>query len=175
MAVIIDGSNGITTNSNAVYNGLQTDTAKSATGTTVTFTGIPSWVKKVTIVGANLSSAGSADFVVRIGPSSGVVTTGYTSVSGTITGTNTTNTNDNTTSFYFASINAGSDISNGVAVLHNISGNTWIYSSVCCSNAVRARMSDGSITLSGTLSVISIIPTDGVTAFDAGTFNLFYE
>jgi hypothetical protein len=50
MTVTINGSAGVTTNSGAVYNGLQTSTAVTASGTSVEFTGIPSWVKRVTVM-----------------------------------------------------------------------------------------------------------------------------
>ena len=49
----------------------------STSGTSITFTGIPSWVKRITVMYAGLSSNGSSDFLVQLGTSGGFTTSGY--------------------------------------------------------------------------------------------------
>ena len=57
---------------------LMTETA-FASATSVDFTSIPSWVKKVTVMGQNIDTSGTASVVVRVGNGTdGVVSTGYT-------------------------------------------------------------------------------------------------
>ncbi len=51
MAVTINGSAGVTTNTGAVYDSIQRATAQASTsGTSIDFTGIPSWVKRITVM-----------------------------------------------------------------------------------------------------------------------------
>jgi hypothetical protein len=78
---------------------LVSDTAKSATGTSVDFTGIPSWAKRVTVMFSGVSTNGASVPLIQLGTSSGVENTGYVSGTGVIQGasvTQTTNVMKNT-------------------------------------------------------------------------------
>ena len=57
---------------------LTLETAKSATSTSVDFTGIPSWVKRVTVMFDGVSTNGASNCLVQIGAGS-VTTSGYIS------------------------------------------------------------------------------------------------
>ena len=81
MTAIVDGSLGFTAPVGAVYNGLQTGTAVASTsGTSITFTGIPSWAKRISVMFNQVSGSGSSNYLVRIGSGS-VQSTGYLSAS----------------------------------------------------------------------------------------------
>ena len=174
MATTINPNAGVTTNSGTVYDGIQSGTAIAASGTEVNITGIPSWAKRITLMVSDLSTNGTAGVHVRVGTSSGIVSTGYTSAHGTITGTNLTDVNTNTIYFYFIDNNAATDLMYGTITLYNISGNTWVAYSNSTTSSVRARIATGSVTLSGTLDRIQLF-NDGIVAFDAGIVNIFYE
>ena len=74
MSVVINGSAGVTTNSGAVYDGLQRGTAVASTsGTSVDFTSIPSWVKRITVMFNGVSTSGTSNPLVQLGDRKSVV------------------------------------------------------------------------------------------------------
>lgn len=181
MAVTINGSAGVTTNSGAVYNGISAGTAVASTsGTSIDFTSIPSWVKRITVMfnGVSTNAAGSSLVQVQIGAGS-ITSSGYLSYTGLAGATNATSQGTSTTGF---AIDAGSPntswVRYGTLMLTNITGNTWI-ASVCLGlyNGTNyyAVGGGGSIALSGTLDRVRITTVNGTDTFDAGTINILYE
>jgi hypothetical protein len=72
-------SNGTTWQS-AQLNRLTSGTAQASTsGTAINFTGIPSWVKRITVMFSGVSTNGTSHLLVQIGDSAGVENTGYVS------------------------------------------------------------------------------------------------
>jgi hypothetical protein len=149
-------------------------------GTSIDFTGIPSWAKKITVIMNGGSTTGVDDIGLRIGDSGGIETTGYTSFS-TISlinaGVLSTSVVESTT--YFTT-QWGVDTSNRYVVwnLYNVTGNFWV-----ATNTIGAKVGtgyfgagcgSGSKELSGTLDRVQIFATAGAT-FDAGTANIIYE
>ena len=67
-------------------------TAQATTsGTSIDFTGIPSWVKRITVNFAGTSTAGSSSAVlIQLGTSGGIQNTGYLSTTSAINNANTT-------------------------------------------------------------------------------------
>jgi hypothetical protein len=53
----------------------------STSGTSIDFTGIPSWVKRITVMFSSVSLSGASSYLVQIGTSGGIQNTGYTSSS----------------------------------------------------------------------------------------------
>jgi hypothetical protein len=174
MPVTINGSAGVTTNVGAVYNGLQTDTAKASTsGTSIDFTGIPSWVKRVTVLCSGISKSGTANFLFQLGDSGGVETTGYvggtfSASSGTLLYTSPTN------GFQTLGDAAGVVLVYGSIVFTNISGDTWVASGLLFGNNFNTQVA-GEKTLSAVLDRVRITTTNGTDTFDAGTINIIYE
>lgn len=149
---------------------LVSETAKSATGTSVDFTGIPSWVKRITVIFSGVSTSGTSGFGIRIGSSSGVESTGYQSTS--VRTASSLATVTSTTEFNFASALAA-DVISGSASLSLIGASTWVIDGlVSWSSGV--VMTAGSKTITGTMSVVSVVALGGST-FDAGTINILYE
>ena len=50
-------------------------TAVSASGTSVDFTGLPSWIKRITVMFQGVSTSGTSNLVVRAGTSAGIDST----------------------------------------------------------------------------------------------------
>ena len=146
----------------------------STSGTAIDFTGIPSWVKRVTVIFNGVNTNGSASLSVQLGTSSGFVTTGYASSSGNVFAANGCGVDSATGGFI---INAGSSahIRNGHMVITNISGNIWINShAVGTSDNGGGQVGGGSVTTPATLDRVRITNT-GANTFLAGTINIMYE
>jgi hypothetical protein len=169
MSVVIDGSAGVTTNIGAVYNGLQTGIAQASTsGTAISFTSVPSWVKRITMMFNGISTSGTSIRQVQLG-STTYTTTGYVSY----VATNGTTLSSVTTGFPLGVGAAAADVVYGTIVVTNISGNIWIASGNT-GPSYSASLSGG-VTLAGTLDRIQITTVNGTDTFDLGSINIIYE
>ena len=162
-------------NANSSGTLLTSGTAVTASGTAVNFTGIPSWVKRVTVMFSGVSTNGSSLPIVRIGPVSGVVSTGYQSVAGYSGSTNTFIVD--ATSFAISPVGAAAPtlFLSGAMTLLNVSGNIWAETVNVAAYASIFSNGAGSITLSGPLDRIRITTVNGTDVFDAGTINIMWE
>jgi hypothetical protein len=151
------------------------DTAVSATGTSIDFTGIPSWVKRITVVYASLSTNGSAALIVQLGDAGGVETSGYLG-SGVFSGPSTGSGNS-TAGLLLSGGGSDSSVSfHGSMIITKLTGNT--YASMCVSgqsDSSYAAYAGGSKALSDTLDRIRITTANGTDVYDAGTINILYE
>jgi hypothetical protein len=172
MAVTINGSAGVTTNSGAVYNGISSGTAVASTsGTSIDFTSIPSWVKRITVMFSGVSTSGTSNILIQLGSSS-VTTSGYTSMvqSGGSAVVSTAGF------IVTLSVTAAYNYS-GLIPISTLGSNSWASSSIIgASNAAGVvSSSGGNIALGGTLDRIRITTVNGTDTFDAGTINIMYE
>lgn len=151
-------------------------TSQAATGTFVDFTGIPSWVKRVTVMFDGVSLSGSALLVAQIGDSGGIETTGYSSASfGGVNGNVVSGGTGASTWYLLTAIGSASYPFSGIATFANVSGNTWIGSGSLAAPGSAAGWSfGGTKTLSATLDRIRLTTTSTDT-FDAGSINILYE
>lgn len=147
-------------------------TAVTASGTAIDFTGIPSWVKRITVMFHNVSTNGSSNPIVQLGTSGGFTTIGY--VGYAQWGTTRTAMSPG---FMWSNFAATGSVFGGILVLTNVSSNTWAElgnvadsgtGQIVCTSA-------GSIGLSGTLTQVRITTTNGTDTFDAGTINILFE
>lgn len=144
------------------------------TTTPLTFAGIPTWVKRITIqfVGAKLSA--SDDILVQLGISTGFQTTGYASNSGAAAAAGTWSIVSSTAGFIYFMGNTAR-ISHGIMVLTKTTGNTWIASHTHATTGnVISGAGAGSVTLTAALTQLRVIPTTTNT-FTAGSVSLIYE
>jgi hypothetical protein len=154
---------------------LTSGTAQASTsGTSIDFTSIPSWVKRVTVIFGGVSTNGSSNLQIQIGSGS-VTTTGYTGNFGYIYSSNGAQVATITTGFGIQSPST-SGLINGHIVLTLLSSNTWICSGVQ-SNSVEPYMCStaGRLALAGTLDRVRITTVNGTDTFDAGSINIMYE
>ena len=139
-------------------------------------TTIPSWVRKITINLRSFWTNGSSIPLVRIGPSSGAVATGYLSTgialsSGVVSTLSTVGlplTGQWAAGIFF----------NGAMVLTLIdsSTNAWVASGTFGrSDAAGGAIMGGSIALSGALTTITLATTNGTDLFYGGSANILYE
>ena len=144
-------------------------TSVSASSTAVNFTGIPSWVKRITVMFDAVSLSGTSNYLIQLGAGS-VTTTGYTSTCNNGAGTATTST-----AGLLITVSSGAaDLTSGLTTISNISSNTWVQNGVMNNNGT-TRISAGKIALGGTLDRVRITTVNGTDTFDAGTINILYE
>lgn len=157
---------------NNVNSAIVSGTAVASTsGTNIDFTGIPSWVKRVTVIFAGLSTSGTSPVRLQLGTSSGVETTGYTSTS-TVMGV----ANGTSTGGFDRYQTAAADITSGWYVLTLIGSNLWVCTAqYALSTASNPGWITGNKTTSTTLDRIRITTVGGTDTFDAGTINILYE
>jgi len=163
--VVISGQNSAITASTAVA---------STSGTSIDFTGIPSWVKRITVMFNGISTNAASTLLVQVGSGS-VSTTGYASQSWT----GTTNSTIITTGLIFVTTTAAAaNTLSGTVVLTLIGSNTWISNSNANFINVNSTGFVGSGTspaLSGALDRVRITTGNGTDTFDAGLINILYE
>ena len=174
MSVVIDGSAGMTTAIGAVYNGIQSATAQASTsGTSIDFTGIPSWVKRITIMFNGVSTTGTNPILVQLGAGS-VDTASYTSIGGEITGGAASASSTN--GFRISANWAASALCYGNMMICTSGSSSWSESGVFTRTDNSAQsFSAGGKTLSGTLDRVRITTTTGTDTFDAGSINILFE
>lgn len=151
---------------------LTLDTAQTASGTAVDFTGIPSWVKRISVAFNGISTNGTSNIIIQIGGSS-VETTGYAS---SVVAVNTaTDGTAFTTGFGITQANAATRSYYGVSVISLISANSWSYICNIARGDNTVHSGAGGKTLSDTLTRVRITTVNGTDTFDAGTINISYE
>jgi hypothetical protein len=151
----------------------------STSGTSIDFTGIPSWVKRITVMFNGVSTNGSSVVQIQIGAGS-VTTTGYLAYATAYGQSTSFATTTSTSGFVTGQANsAAGSTRHGIATIANINGNAWVFASALADAASTsgAIMSGGggSLTLGGTLDRVRITTVNGTDTFDAGTINILYE
>lgn len=158
---------------NGVSGTLVSGTAVASTsGTSIDFTGIPSWVKRITVMFQGVSTNGTSNRIVQIGTSGGVVTSGYLGAT-TLIGSTVVTTS--VTAGFGMYTNSAADVTSGQMVITNITGNAWIASVVVKIASANMVIGSGDLTLGGTLDRIRITTVNGTDTFDAGSINILYE
>jgi hypothetical protein len=151
---------------------IQGTSQASTSGVSITFTGIPSWAKRITVMFNAVSTNGTSNILVQIGSGS-TTTSGYYSA---CWASNTTNTNS-TAGFLVTGLNAAAYLQYGVMILNNFSGNTWVGHTVTGEGATATSGHGGGVspTLGGALDRVIITTVNGTDTFDAGSINILYE
>lgn len=152
----------------------QGTTVASTSGTVIDFTDIPVWAKRITVVFSGVSISGISAVVVRVGPSSGVVSTGYVGAVASTTGGTVTALSSG---FLMTVSAAGSTATwHGTATLVNLNGNVWVETGMVGDPVnLSHQRSAGTISLSGVLDRVRITTVNGTDTFDAGSINILYE
>lgn len=178
MSLVLDGTAGVTfpasqTPSFTAYQGgaLASGTAVASTsGTSITFSSIPSWVKRITVMLSGVSTNGTSPVQLQIGSGS-VTSTGYVSGS-----QNSGNFASSTTGYILEVAAAGTDSISGVYILSLVSGNVWAGTGNIVKSGINVNAGAGvSAALGGALDRVIVTTVNGTDAFDAGSINILYE
>lgn len=166
-------SNGTTWTSAASSGVITSGAAQASTsGTSIDFTSIPSYVKRITVMFNGVSTNGSSRHQLQIGTSGGIQTTGYTS------GAFTDGASASSTTGYLITWRGDplqTIVGALVLTLIDSATNTWV-----AQGAALTVISDGSslagvTTLSGILDRVRLTTVNGTDTFDAGSVNILYE
>jgi hypothetical protein len=153
----------------------------STSGTSIDFTSIPSWVKRLTVIFNGVSTNGTSNYQIQLGTGAGptFTTTGYTGYNIRAGGSAPYN--------YYTANSAGfiinaapptaATIQTGSCVLLNITGNTWVANGhfLETQSANASSLVSGAIALAAVFTAVRITTVAGTDTFDAGTINILYE
>ena len=145
----------------------------STSGTSIDFTGLPAWVKRITVMFNGVSTSGTSLIQIQIGSGS-VTTSGYAcsySTIGSAAAAGSTATSGFIVTYSVAAANAYS----GLAILALVSSNSWLETSTLTLPTAGNHFSAGSIALAGALDRVRITTVNGTDTFDAGSVNILYE
>jgi len=145
----------------------------STSGTSIDFTSIPSWVKRITVMFSGVSTNGTSNYLIQLGDSGGIETTGYSATSTNQSGS-------------VASYTTGFGVNNASAsvFLHGnftftlISASSFLWSmtgAISIGAGGGSYYVAGSKALSDTLDRVRITTETGTNTFDAGTINILWE
>ena len=152
---------------------ITTATNVSAGGTVVDFTGIPSWVKRITMILNGVSTNGNDDIMVQLGVNS-PTTSGYLGAAWNSGGS----TINLSTGFRDGCFD-GSAVRRGMFVfdlLGSLSSTIWVCNAILGrSDTTAMNIVSGTVGLSGTLNIVRLTTQNGSQAFDGGTVNILYE
>jgi hypothetical protein len=153
-------------------------TAQNTTsGTSIDFTGIPSWVKRITVSLAGVSTNGSSNLLLRLGTSSGFTTTGYTSSAAVISSAPAYANSFSSAGLVLGGMTATSVVE-GVFSIVNHNGNVWLLSGTTSRTDGVVFLTGyvcGGHTLASALDRIRLTTVNGTDTFDAGSVNIMYE
>jgi len=149
----------------------------STSGTSIDFTGIPSWAKRITVMFNGVGLNASSDIQIQIGSGS-VTSSGY---AGSCFRANAGGTGLPLASFtsgfqaiygYTTGVSA-----NGFATIVAMSNLSYGYSSNLGSGTSNNTIfaSTGIVTLSGILDRVRITSVSGTAVFNSGSINILYE
>jgi hypothetical protein len=143
----------------------------STSGTSIDFTGIPSWVKRITVMFNGVSTNGSSLVIVQLGTSSGVETSSYLGNSqqgGSPVAFST--------GFIISTAAAAASVRYGAISIALLNSNVWTVQGVIAdTNNTWTTPMAGVKSLSSTLDRVRITTVNGTDTFDAGTINILYE
>lgn len=151
----------------------------STSGTSIDFTSIPSWVKRITVMlsGVSTNYAGSANIILQFGTSGGVQTTSYAGSAGYFVGGGASAVANYTNGLNIYTT-AASNTFSGVITLSLLNSSTglWVGSySLGRGDGIAVHAGGTTKTLSGTLDRVRITTANGTDTFDAGSINILYE
>lgn len=154
---------------------IHSGTAQASTsGTSIDFTGIPSWVKRITVMFDGVSTNGSSDIIAQIGSGS-ITTSGYTGSLTYVGGTNTAGGVLITNGFGLARVDA-STVTYGIATFTNFGSNIWTHGATMGRSTTNyVQVGGGRGALGSVLDRIRITTVNGTDTFDAGSINILYE
>ena len=147
----------------------------STSGTSIDFTSIPSWVKRVTVIFQGVSTNGTSNIMVQLGTSASFLATGY--VSSVIAVASTTSGVAFTTGLGFNAVTTAAPAYSGQLVISLLdsTSNFWSYSSVNSTGGTTLQVGGGGVALASTLTRVRLTTVGGTNTFDAGTVNIMFE
>lgn len=147
----------------------------STSGTAINFTSLPAGLKRITVNFSGVSTSGTSNWIIQLGDSGGVETSGYLGASSVVVATVAS-------ANYTTGIGIRSDTATNVLhgsvvfTLMDASTNLWAaHGTLGQSDTNATYIVGGTKALSATLDRIRITTVGGTDTFDAGNINIAYE
>ena len=131
------------------------------------FTGIPSWVKRITVMFNGVSTNGTSNPLIQIGIGS-ITTSGYLGAG------EQQNTHAAYTTGFGVPYTSAANTYYGSISISLFNQYTYSATGIIGTSASCGR-TQGSVTLSGALDRVRITTVNGTDTFDAGSINVMYE
>lgn len=145
----------------------------STSGTSIDFTGIPAGTRRITMMLNAVSTSSTSAYIVQIGDSGGVETTGYVAGVGH-RGAEATSTAG--CILHTVATAAGSNHAVVTLTLMDAASFTWSgHSNLILASTGAPQVGACSKSLSAELDRVRLTTAGGVDTFDAGTVNVAYE
>jgi hypothetical protein len=152
-------------------------TLVTASGSTVDFTGIPSWVRKITLMFDGISFTGTDSLLLQIGGSGGIENTGYATSFASVSNGASPSVTERTDSWALQS-NSATGAFTGLVTLGLLdpSTNKWVASGNIARGAglLNVYCIAGSKAIATALQRVRLAAS-GANTFDAGTVSILYE
>lgn len=175
-APAVAGSNTLTLQAATATNSVNTlaTAVASTSGTSIDFTALPSWIKRITLMFNEVSVSGTSAFLIQLGTGSTTFTTsGYVSTGGTFSSGGSNQTTSTAGMVMFS--NTGSAKFSGTMTISNITGNTWVSSHSGKYSTSNSNAGGGVIALGAVLTAVRFTTVNGTDTYNAGTVNILYE
>jgi hypothetical protein len=147
-------------------------TQASTSGTSIDFTSLPSWVKRVTVMFNGVSTNGSSIPQIQLGTGSTTYTT--TNYLGSAFSSSLATTNFNSGALISPN-NSAAILYYGSVIISTLGSNIWVFQGCLGRADANANFMGGQIELAATLTAVRITTVNGTDAFDAGSINILYE
>jgi hypothetical protein len=150
-------------------------TVASTTGTSIAFTAIPTWARRVTVMFAGVSTDSTSPILVRVGTAAGIVSTGYIGTSARIaTGSTAV---DTSTAGFIINSTAAADTVSGTMTINLLDPTNFFYIAdhTFKAGTTAVMCGGGRVTATNLLTQLSITTVSGTANFDAGSINVLYE
>ncbi len=175
-------SSGLVTGATGALYPIVSGTAVASTsGTSIDFTGIPSWVKRITVMLSGVTTSGTSPIIIQIGAGS-FATTSYSGTAGGVGNTgNVMTVLSHTNGFGMAGgVSSANQLYNGTLSICLVDSATGLWAasgstSLAPGSFTGVQTCGGSRTLSGTLDRVRITTSAGAATFSTGTINLLWE
>lgn len=151
----------------------------STSGTSVDFTGIPAWVKKITVMFNAVSLSGNSTFRIQLGTGSTTYTTSGYVTFGITFGASSLGAGTDTGGFPIGQNQTAGGVTTygGNCMITNVTGNVWSYMAMCGGSSTTngGLLGGGSVSLGAVLTAVRVTTINGTDTFDAGSINILYE
>ena len=150
-------------------------TVATTSGTSVSFTGIPSTARLIIVNFSDYSKSGGNGTLIQLGTSSGFITSGYASNGSRFSvGDAILGRSGETAGFCLADENSDLEVA-GQAIITcvDVSNNKWVFSFSGRAYATQTLLSGGFVSTGGTVTQLRVKPS-GSDTFDTGEINIQY-
>lgn len=145
------------------------------TQTSVDFTGIPSWVNRITVMGSGVSTNGTSSVLLKVGDGA-IVSTGYLGAVSQLPNAAAIATINSTAGCPVTASIGATSVFRFSCRIERITGNNWLFSgSGSFSSSATATVFASEVTLSGALDRVRMTTVGGIDKFDAGSVNISWE